>query len=242
MSSLSSRLPRGRADLEHAVNHQLRRARGAVVRGPVGRTLHRLFHTELIEKTDNFGDTTWLGQPIWQNVLDLWTIQETIHAVRPALLLETGTNRGGSSWFYGQLMDLMDHGRVITVDVERLYQREHPRVEYLLGSSIAPEVVGHMARAAEQADGPVMVILDSDHSRDHVAAELEAYAPLVSPGSYMLVQDGVIDDLPIFRSGRPGPLPAIHAFLERHPEFEVDRARTERFVITHHPAGWLRRR
>jgi cephalosporin hydroxylase len=58
----------------------------------------------------------------------------------------------------------------------------------------------------------------------------------------MLVQDGVIDELPLFRSGRPGPLPAIHAFLARHPEFEIDRARTERFVITHHPDGWLRRR
>ena len=242
MSGLSSRLPRDRADFELAINHQFRRARGALLRGRVGRHLHRLFHTELVEHTDNFGDTTWLGQPIWQNVLDLWTIQETIHAVRPALLLETGTNRGGSSWFYGQLMDLIGHGRVVTVDVERLYEREHPRVEYLLGSSTDPEIVRHIGQAAAQADGPVMVILDSDHSRDHVAAELEAYAPLVTSGSYMLVQDGIIDELPLFRSGRPGPLPAIHAFLARHPEFEIDRPRTERFVITHHPDGWLRRR
>jgi cephalosporin hydroxylase len=243
VSSLSSRLPRSRADIELAVHHQLRRLRATAMRGPVGRRLHRLFHTELIERSANFSDTTWLGQPIWQNVLDLWTIQETIHAVRPALLIETGTNRGGSSWFYGQLMDLMDHdGRIVTVDVERLYEREHPRVEYLHGSSIAPDVLERMRQAAAQAAGPVMVILDSDHSRDHVAAELEAYAPFVSPDSFMLVQDGVIDELPIFRTSRPGPLPAIHAFLSKHPEFEIDRPRTDRFVITHHPDGWLRRR
>ena len=86
-----------------------------------------------------------------------------------------------------------------------------------------------------------MVILDSDHSRPHVAAELELYAPLVTPGSFLLVQDGSTDVISVFRSGRPGPLPAIHDFVARHPEFEIDRARSARFPITHHPDGWLRR-
>ena len=94
----------------------------------------------------------------------------------------------------------------------------------------------------EGAKVVIGVILDSDHSQAHVAQELEAYAPLVTPGSYLLVQDGVIDTLPVFAHGRPGPLPAIHAFLRAHPEFEVDRAKSERFLITHHPSGWLRRR
>jgi len=96
--------------------------------------------------------------------------------------------------------------------------------------------------AVKRVRGPVFVILDSDHSQAHVARELEAYAPLVTPGSYLLVQDGVIDTLPVFAHGRPGPLPAIHAFLRTHPEFEVDRAKSERFLVTHHPSGWLRRR
>ena len=86
-----------------------------------------------------------------------------------------------------------------------------------------------------------MVILDSDHSKDHVFKELELYAPLVTPGSFILVQDGVVDTLPRFRQLRPGPLPAIKQFLEGHPEFEVDVERNERFLITHHPWGWLRR-
>jgi cephalosporin hydroxylase len=71
---------------------------------------------------------------------------------------------------------------------------------------------------------------------------LDAYGPLVTPGSYMLVQDGVIDVLPTLRADRPGPLPAIRRYLRQHPEFELDSARTERFLITHHPMGWLRRR
>jgi cephalosporin hydroxylase len=86
-----------------------------------------------------------------------------------------------------------------------------------------------------------MVILDSDHSQPHVAAELDVYAHLITVDSLMLVQDGVIDVLPIFSADRPGPLPAIKAFLAAHPEFVVDPRFSDRFLITHHPLGWLRR-
>jgi cephalosporin hydroxylase len=87
-----------------------------------------------------------------------------------------------------------------------------------------------------------MVILDSDHSQAHVAEELDAYSRFVTPGSLMLVQDGCIDTLPSGRPLRPGPLPAIRDFLGRTDEFELDRERNRRFLITHHPLGWLRRR
>lgn len=239
---LIERFPRSRRDWELAAYAQPQRLRRALYRGPVRRLVNRLFFTDLVERTDNFSSLTWLGKPIWQNLLDLWTIQETLAEIRPALLIETGTNRGGSSYYYAQLFDLMDHGRVITCDVERMHDLHHPRVTYLIGSSTAPEVFDRMQEAAATAEGPVMVILDSDHSEHHVSDELELYAPLVTPGSYMLVQDGSADTLGIFRSGRPGPLPAIHSFLRRHDEFTIDRARSERFPITHHPDGWLRRR
>jgi cephalosporin hydroxylase len=206
------------------------------------RPVSRLFFMDLIGKTNNFGNVTWMGHPIWQNVLDLWTIQETLVEVKPDLLVECGTNRGGSAMFYGQLFDLLGNGRVITIDVEKLHDRSHPRVTFLIGSSTAPEIVSQVRSAAQSLRGPVLVILDSDHSAAHVARELDAYAPLVTPGSFLLVQDGVIDVLPILRGARPGPLPAIQAFLKAHPEFEVDHARNERFLITHHPMGWLRRR
>lgn len=206
------------------------------------RFVARRFHKELIARTGNFATVRWLGQPIWQNVLDLWTIQETIAEVRPALLVETGTNRGGSALFYAHLMDLLGgEGRVITIDVERLHELDHPRVEFLLGSSTDDAVVARVREAAAAADGPVMVILDALHDRNHVARELELYAPLVTPGSYLLSQDGIIDEIGFFADSRPGPLPANRDFLARHPEFEHDRERNERFGLTHHPLGWMRR-
>lgn len=208
----------------------------------MSRPVSRLFHYELIFRTADFTTIRWMGVPIWQNVLDLWTLQETISELRPALLVEIGTHRGGSALFYAQLMDLLGHGRVLTIDIEEPPEISHPRVTFLHGSSTDSETVDRVRVAAEEAGGPVMVILDGDHSRDHVAAELEAYAPMVTPGSYLLSQDGIIDELRVYRSGRPGPLLANRDFVARHPEFEHDRERNERFAVTHHPVGWLRRR
>jgi cephalosporin hydroxylase len=204
--------------------------------------VHRRYFDDLVVKSDNFGDVRWLGHPIWQNVLDLWSLQEAIAQIRPKLLLETGTNRGGSALFYAHLFDLLGDGRVVTVDVERFHDLTHPRVQFLLGSSVEERVVETMHEAARSADGPVMVVLDSDHAEAHVTAELRAYAELVTPGSLLLVQDGVIDVLPRFAHVRPGPLPAIEKFLASHSDFEVDRRWDHRFLVTHHPSGWLRRR
>lgn len=204
--------------------------------------VERTFFTALLLKTSNFTGVTWLGQPILQNTLDLWTIQETIAELRPALIVETGTNRGGSSLFYAHLFDLMGtDGRIVTIDVERQHDLRHPRVTYLIGDSASPAIVDTVRGMAERAGGPVFVILDSDHSAAHVGRELEAYAPLVTPRSYLLVQDGSIDTMSYFKGSRPGPVPAIHDFLRRHPDFSIDRARCDRFLITHHPDGWLKR-
>jgi cephalosporin hydroxylase len=209
-----------------------------VLRRPVS----RLFHEGLVIQAQNFEKTEWLGVPIRQNVLDLWTIQETVNEVRPALLIEVGTWDGGSALFYAQLMDLLDQGRIVTVDIVDKRKREHPRVEFLLGDSTSPEIVEQLGERVEKADGPVMVILDGNHSQEHVAKELELYAPFVTPGSFLLSQDGTIDELWMFADSRPGPLPANRDFLARHPEFEHDKARNERFLLTHHPMGWMRRR
>jgi cephalosporin hydroxylase len=220
----------------------LRRTARAVYDRILAPRIESLFFRNLIRKTHNFGDVNWLGEPIWQNVLDLWTIQETIAKVRPALLIECGTNRGGSSLFYANLFDLMGDGRVVTIDVERMHELSHPRVTYLIGSSISDAIVLEVQEAARNCGGPVMVILDSDHSARHVLSELKHYAPLVTSGSYCLVQDGVIDKAGSFRRFRPGPLRAIEQFVASNSEFEVDEARCRRFLITHHPKGWLRRK
>jgi cephalosporin hydroxylase len=204
--------------------------------------LDQQFFTRLIKRTDNFRQT-WLGQPIRQNILDLWTIQETLCELRPSLLIECGTNRGGSSHFFGTIFDLIGNGRVITIDIRKMrHDMLHPRVTYLVGSSVAPETVDQVANAVGESSGPVMVLLDSDHNESHVRREMDAYHDFVTPGSFLLVEDGVIDTVRFFASARPGPLPAIEAFLRVHPEFEVDDERCQRFLITHSPKGWLRRK
>src|SRR5579875_354738 len=88
------RRPRNRTDLDLAIHAQIARVRRALYRGPIRDAVNRLFFTDIVERTDSFNDITWLGKPVWQNILDLWIIQETIAEVRPSLLLETGTNRG----------------------------------------------------------------------------------------------------------------------------------------------------
>lgn len=220
----------------------VRRVTSLINRRMLSPIVHRRFFTELVNKTNNFGNVKWLGQPIWQNILDLWTIQETIAEIKPSLLIESGTNRGGSSLFFAHLFDLLGHGEVITVDVERLHNLAHPRITYLIGSSISEQVLWVIQKRVSSTGGPVMVILDSDHSRAHVLRELVCYTPFVTPGSYCLVQDGVIDTLSAFHNYRPGPLLAIQDFLRRTDAFEIDSRRCDRFLITHHPSGWLRRK
>jgi len=206
------------------------------------RVVARLFFQQLIKRTGNFGHLNWMGQPIWQNVLDLWNIQEVICRIKPRLLIETGTHRGGSAYFYGSLFDLLGQGKVISVDVTNIHDISHPRVEFLTASSVSPDTVARMQSEVAKCGGPVLIILDSDHSEAHVLRELEVYGPMVTPGSYVLVQDGVIDELTLFKEGRPGPVPAIQKYLRNHPEFEIDTNLCERFIISHHPIGWLRRK
>ena len=208
----------------------------------LAKPLRRLFLSDLIRQTNYFHDISWLGNQVFQNVLDLWTTAETISEIKPDLVIESGTYQGGSALFYASLFDLMDRGHVITIDIEKRHEHTHPRIDFLIGNSLSREVVERIREQARAYSGTVMVILDSDHARDHVRREMEAYAPVVTPGSYLLVQDGVIDTLDMLRNQRPGPLPAIRDFLRHHPDFEVDRWRCERFLITHHPSGWLRRR
>lgn len=203
--------------------------------------LRRLMDDEFVHRTGNYENLTWLGNPIWQNIADLWIIQEVISTIRPSLIIETGTNRGGSSLFYAHLMDLMNHGSIITIDVEKLHEHSHPRIKYLIGSSTSEEILSQVRAAVDLALGPVLVILDSDHSESHVEGELAHYHTFVTPGSYLHVQDGIIDTLPRFAAARPGPLPAIQSFLKGHPEFQVDTVLCGKFPITHHPLGWLKK-
>ncbi len=185
--------------------------------------------------------TRWRGVHVTKSPLDLWTYQELLHRLRPEVVVETGTLQGGSALFMADVMDLAGTGRVVSIDVVANPGRaEHPRIEYVVGSSVDPGVV---ARVRELVGGaaPVMVVLDSDHRAAHVAAELEAYHGLVTPGSYLVVEDTVVNGHPVEPGFGPGPKEALDAFLAAHPDFAPDPA-CEPFGVSFNRGGWLRRR
>lgn len=186
-------------------------------------------------------NTHWLGHPILKCPLDLWLYQEILHRIRPAVVIETGTAFGASAHFLATMMDLIGTGRVITIDIEERPNRPaHPRVTYLTGSSVDPAMVARVRELVGQ-DSPVMVLLDSDHSRDHVRAELDAYSPLVTSGSYLVVEDTNLNGHPVEPSYGPGPMEALKEFLAGNPAFAHDTA-MDKFFLTFNPSGFLLRR
>ncbi|MBM4009030.1 MAG: cephalosporin hydroxylase [Planctomycetes bacterium] len=212
----------------------------------------------------------WLGRPVIQYPQDMAAMQELIWAVRPDLIIETGIAHGGSLILSASMLAMLDMSDAITegrtldpakserlvlgVDIDiRAHNRaaieSHPmasRIRMIQGSSIAEDVV---AQVRELAKGfkRVMACLDSNHTHDHVLAELQAYAQLVTPGSYCVVFDTVVEDMPadMFpdRPWAPGnnPKTAVWEFLKSHPQFEIDRDIQHKLLLTVAPDGWLRR-
>jgi cephalosporin hydroxylase len=198
---------------------------------------------------------SWLGRPMIQLPTDAMAMQEIIWAVKPELIIETGVAHGGSLVLSASVLELIGHGEVLGIDIEiRPHNRQaiesHPlakRISLLEGSSTDANIVAQVrARAAGKSS--VLVFLDSNHTHDHVLAELNAYADLVSAGSYCVVFDTFVEDMPADyvwtdRSWGKGnnPKTAVWAWLKEHPEFEIDRSIEDRLLITSAPDGFLRR-
>lgn len=204
---------------------------------------------------------SWLGRPIIQYPQDMVAVQELIWSIQPDLIIETGIAHGGSLIFSASMLELNaacggpTDARVLGVDIDiRAHNREaiegHPmskRIDMIQGSSIAPEIVAQV-RAAAAGKTRVLVCLDSMHAHDHVLAELEAYAPLTTLGSYCVVFDTIIEDLPEDmypdRPWGPGnsPKSAVKEYLGTHGEFEIDTSIDNKLLISVAPEGYLRRR
>ncbi len=197
---------------------------------------------------------SWLGRPIIQFPQDIIAMQEIIWRVQPDLIIETGVARGGSLVFYASLLELIGGaGQVLGIDIDirehnRVEIEKHPlarRIDLLEGSSTSEQTV---ARAREFATGKarVMVILDSNHTHEHVARELALYAPMVTKDSYLVVFDTIIEDMPEdFFPDRPwgkgnNPKTAVLEFLARTDRFEVDQEMNSKLLITVAPDGYLR--
>ncbi len=184
-------------------------------------------------------DLTWFGHQLMKCPLDLWIYQEIVVETEPQFIVETGTNQGGSALFLASLCQLANRGQVVSIDINRLPTfPSHPRLEYLTGSSVAPEIVGQVYAKAQGRR--TLVILDSDHSKSHVLAEMQAYHDLVPVGGYLIVEDTNVNGHPVARGHGPGPMEAVQEFLTKNNSFVVDHSR-ERLMLTMNPSGYLKR-
>ncbi|MFN3869434.1 MAG: cephalosporin hydroxylase family protein [Hyphomicrobiaceae bacterium] len=198
---------------------------------------------------------SWLGLPIIQYPADIVVTQEVIWAAQPDIIIETGVARGGSMIFLASMLQLLGRGKVIGVDIDiRAHNRAaieaHPlshRVTLIEGPSTSADVMARV-RAEIPAGSKVMVILDSDHSRDHVLDEMRHYGPLVTRGQYLVVADTVLglltpEQTPKQRSKiwEPGnePLAAVHAYLAEVDRFESDPVVNGKLVLSSSPGGYL---
>ncbi len=207
---------------------------------PVRRLVARLFYRAYYEVPGSWRETRWLNFTALQTPQDLWVYQEIVAETRPDLIVETGTSRGGTTLYLATVCDALGYGRVLSIDVQHSDQLpRHPRIEYLTGSSTDPWVVDEV-RTRLGEHGRLMAVLDSDHSRDHVLAELRAYGPLISEGCYLVVADTNINGHPAVPHWGPGPMEALEAFLDEGAPFSPDRSR-EKFLVTFSPRGFLRR-
>jgi cephalosporin hydroxylase len=186
-------------------------------------------------------DTWWMGIRTYKCPLDLWIYQEILHELRPDLVVECGTAEGGSALYIAHVLDLLGKGDVITVDLAPAARPpSHPRIRYLHGSSTDPAIV-HQIEDAARGKAAVVVILDSDHTRAHVGEELRLYQGLVTPGSYLIVEDTNVNGHPVLRDHGPGPGEAVREFLSGRGDFFADTSR-EKFFLSFNPGGYLRRR
>ncbi len=213
---------------------------------------------------------SWLGRPVIQYPQDMAAMQELIWQVKPDLIIETGIAHGGSLILNASMLALLDYSdsvesghpldpeasrsRVLGIDIDirphnRAAIEAHPmahKIDMIQGSSIAPEIIGQVHEYAK-GFGRILVCLDSNHTHDHALAELEAYASLTSKGSYCVVFDTIIEDMPADTfSDRPwgpgnNPKTAVWEYLKEHDEFEIDKAIEQKLVITVAPDGYLKR-
>jgi cephalosporin hydroxylase len=198
---------------------------------------------------------SWLGRPIIQFPQDMIAMQELIWSIAPELIIETGVAHGGSLIYYASLLELIGNGKVLGIDIDiRPHNRREieghrmaKRIELLEGSSISEEVIN---KVMDYASGkkPILVILDSNHTHEHVLQELKLYSPLVTVGSYIVVFDTLVEDLPpsIISGERPwtkgnNPKTAVRRFLSENSHFEIDRSVQNKLLITVAPDGYLKR-
>jgi len=206
----------------------------------VARAITNQFHRLYYYSKGTWKNTSWLGTPLSKCPLDLWIYQEIIHEVKPDVIIECGTFKGGSALFFASICDLVGKGRILTIDIKEYEQRpNHERITYLVGSSTSEEII-KIVRDLVEEDERVMAVLDSDHAMHHVLNEMRIYGEFVTPGSYLIVEDTNINGHPVRPQYEPGPMEAVRIFLKENKAFGVDMGQ-EKFYLTFNPNGYLKR-
>lgn len=200
------------------------------------------FHIEY-ETNRMWEKMSWMGTPMWKLPFDAFVIQELIYNIKPDFIIETGTNFGGSTLFYASILELLKHGKVITIDKERkaipkqnrLWKR---RVTSFVSDSIDSQLFVKIKRKTRHKIN--LVLLDSWHTKEHVLQELKLYSQLVSVNSYIVVEDTHVNGHPIEWKWGEGPYEAVKEFLKDNSSFQIDR-NCEKFRLTYNPSGYLKR-
>jgi len=198
---------------------------------------HELYHTSAMW---GMGNTTWLGVYLRKCPLDLWIYQELIYDIKPDVIIECGTLKGGSAFYLASVCDLINKGKVITIDIKKHQNRpKHKRIKYFLGSSTSEEIIEKVKKIVKPND-KIMVILDSAHNKKHVLDELNIYSKFVNKGSYIIVEDTNVNGHPVSLGFGPGPMEAVDKFMENNDSFKIDK-KCEKFYMTFNPRGYLKR-
>ena len=200
---------------------------------------HNLYYNGLGGESEIYLRTNWMNVPCQKCPLDLWIYQEIFAELKPDLIIETGTYYGGSALYMAHVLDALGMGEIITIDVlDRAPRPVHPRITYITGSSADADLIQGLL--GKRPDEVRLVILDSDHSKNHVLEELRIFSPYVSVGSYLIVEDTNINGHPTYPGFGAGPHEAVDDFLQANPNFVVDSCR-EKFLMTFNPGGFLKR-
>lgn len=201
------------------------------------------FHKQFFDKHFCNGfdvNMHWMGVPVEKCPLDLWIYQEILWEIKPDLIIETGTGRGGTTLYLACLLDQLHNGHIVSIDSGEMPSRPaHNRISYLIGNSVSATVVEEVSKQAANT-GSVMVILDSEHSKNHVLNEIYNYAPLVTKGSYLIVEDTHFNGNPVPEEIGPGPYEAVDEYLASTTEFQPNRM-CEKFQLTFNPKGYLQK-